>query len=252
MYDLIIRNGMVVDGTRAPAYQADVCIQNGRIAEITAQCGAEAKEVIDAAGKVVSPGFIDIHTHSDLAPLSPFDPESKTNQGVTFELTGNCGISPLPSTPETRAAITEYYLSNLQYPPMDITVNTLDEYIRQANAHRNIANYGMLIGHSALRGCVMGFDNRPPTPEELSAMEKRLDEVNITVNKNTIPDDPQSPFVTSGIRVGVPAATSRGLREDDMKLIGQLIWKTATEFDTKQDEIRAAVASITDKYPMYE
>ena len=70
MYDLIIRNGMVVDGTRAPAYQADVCIQNGRIAEITAQCGAEAKEVIDAAGKVVSPGFIDIHTHSDLAPLS--------------------------------------------------------------------------------------------------------------------------------------------------------------------------------------
>ena len=78
MYDLIIRNGMVVDGTRAPAYQADVCIQNGRIAEITAQCGAEAKEVIDAAGKVVSPGFIDIHTHSDLAPLSPFDPESKT------------------------------------------------------------------------------------------------------------------------------------------------------------------------------
>ena len=62
MYDLIIRNGMVVDGTRAPAYQADVCIQNGRIAEITAQCGAEAKEVIDAAGKVVSPGFIDIHT----------------------------------------------------------------------------------------------------------------------------------------------------------------------------------------------
>ena len=83
-------------------------------------------------------------------------------------------------------------------------------------------------------------------------MEKRLDQVNITVNKNTIPDDPQSPFVTSGIRMGVPAATSRGLREEDMKVIGQLIWKTATEFDTKQDEIRAAVAEITAKYPLYE
>ena len=83
-------------------------------------------------------------------------------------------------------------------------------------------------------------------------MEKRLDQVNITVNKNTIPDDPQSPFVTSGIRVGVPAATSRGLREEDMKVIGQLIWKTATEFDTKQDEIRAAVAEITAKDPLYE
>ena len=83
-------------------------------------------------------------------------------------------------------------------------------------------------------------------------MEKRLDQVNITVNKNTIPDDPQSPFVSSGIRGGVPAATSRGLREEDMKVTGQLIWKTATEFDTKQEEIRAAVAEITAKYPLYE
>ncbi|MCF0123515.1 MAG: serine hydroxymethyltransferase [Ruminiclostridium sp.] len=83
-------------------------------------------------------------------------------------------------------------------------------------------------------------------------MEKRLDQVNITVNKNTIPDDPQSPFVTSGIRVGVPAATSRGLKEEDMELIGKLIWKAATEFDTAQDEIIAGVKSITDKYPMYE
>ena len=83
-------------------------------------------------------------------------------------------------------------------------------------------------------------------------MEKRLDQVNITVNKNTIPDDPQSPFVTSGIRVGVPAATSRGFREEDMKVIGKLMWKTATEFETAQDEIRAGVAELTAKYPLYE
>jgi len=83
-------------------------------------------------------------------------------------------------------------------------------------------------------------------------MEKRLDQVNITVNKNTIPDDPQSPFVTSGIRVGVPAATSRGFKEEDFKVIGKLMWMTATEFDTKQDEIRAEVAKLTDKYPLYE
>ena len=83
-------------------------------------------------------------------------------------------------------------------------------------------------------------------------MEKRLDEVHITVNKNTIPNDPQSPFVTSGIRIGTPAATSRGFNEDDMKVIGKLIWDTATAFDTKQDEIRAAVAQLTGKYPLYE
>ena len=83
-------------------------------------------------------------------------------------------------------------------------------------------------------------------------MEKRLDQVNITVNKNTIPDDPQSPFVTSGIRVGVPAATSRGFKEEDFKIMGQLMWNAATDFDAKQDEIRAEVAKLTAKYPLYE
>ncbi|MBQ9932949.1 MAG: serine hydroxymethyltransferase [Ruminiclostridium sp.] len=83
-------------------------------------------------------------------------------------------------------------------------------------------------------------------------MQNRMDQVNITANKNTIPDDPQSPFVTSGVRIGVPAATSRGLKEEDMELLGKLIWKTATEFETAQEEIIAGVKSITDKYPMYE
>ncbi len=83
-------------------------------------------------------------------------------------------------------------------------------------------------------------------------MEKKLDEVNITVNKNTIPGDPQSPFVTSGIRVGTPAATTRGFQEADMKVIGKLIWDTATAFDTKADEIRAQVAELCGKYPLYE
>ena len=82
-------------------------------------------------------------------------------------------------------------------------------------------------------------------------MERRLDEVNITVNKNSIPNDPEKPFVTSGIRVGTPAATTRGLQEEDMKVIGALIWQTATEFDTKADHIRAQVAELTAKYPLY-
>ena len=83
-------------------------------------------------------------------------------------------------------------------------------------------------------------------------LEHRLDEVNITVNKNAIPNDPEKPFVTSGIRVGTPAATTRGLKEEDMTLIGKLIWRAATDFEGNQDELRAAVASITAKYPLYE
>ena len=82
-------------------------------------------------------------------------------------------------------------------------------------------------------------------------MQSRLDEVYITVNKNAVPNDPASPFVTSGIRIGTPAVTTRGLKEEDMKTIAKLIKMTVTDFDTKADEIREAVNEICGKYPLY-
>lgn len=82
-------------------------------------------------------------------------------------------------------------------------------------------------------------------------MEKRLDEVHITVNKNAIPNDPEKPFVTSGIRVGTPAVTTRGFDEADMKTIGGLMWQAATDFDAKADSIRAAVAEMCGRHPLY-
>lgn len=83
-------------------------------------------------------------------------------------------------------------------------------------------------------------------------LEKQLDEVHITVNKNAIPNDPQSPFITSGIRVGTPAVTSRGLNEDDMRTIAHLIKLTATDFEASAESVRAKVAEICKKYPLYE
>lgn len=83
-------------------------------------------------------------------------------------------------------------------------------------------------------------------------MEKRLDECYITVNKNAIPNDPEKPFVTSGVRIGTAAVTSRGLKEDDMKTLGHLIGLCAKEFDEKADYIRAEVTKICDKYPIYD
>ncbi len=83
-------------------------------------------------------------------------------------------------------------------------------------------------------------------------MEKRLDEVYITVNKNAIPNDPEKPFVTSGIRIGTPAVTSRGLGVEDMKVLAELITLTAKDFDAKADYIREAVTSICEKYPIYD
>lgn len=83
-------------------------------------------------------------------------------------------------------------------------------------------------------------------------LQNRLDNVYITVNKNAVPNDPASPFVTSGIRIGTPAVTTRGLKEEDIKTISHLIKLAVTEFDTKADEIRAAVNEICSRYPIYE
>ncbi len=83
-------------------------------------------------------------------------------------------------------------------------------------------------------------------------LQSRCDSVYITLNKNAIPNDPRSPFVTSGVRIGTPAVTSRGMKEEDMKVIAELIHETVFNYDTKQDEIREKVIKLCDKYPIYE
>ena len=83
-------------------------------------------------------------------------------------------------------------------------------------------------------------------------MEKRLDEVHITVNKNAIPNDPEKPFVTSGIRVGTPAVTSRGFKEDEMKLIAKWMKDVATDFEGSRERVTAEVMALCKKYPLYE
>ena len=83
-------------------------------------------------------------------------------------------------------------------------------------------------------------------------LEKRLDEVNITANKNAVPNDPEKPFVTSGVRIGTPAVTSRGFKEEEMAVIAKWIGMTAKEFDTKAGEVRAEVAELTSRFPLYE
>ena len=83
-------------------------------------------------------------------------------------------------------------------------------------------------------------------------LEQRLDQVHITVNKNAIPNDPQKPAYTSGVRIGTPAVTTRGMNEEDMRLIGKLIYRAATDFENAADDIRQQVVALTEKYPLYE
>jgi glycine hydroxymethyltransferase len=82
-------------------------------------------------------------------------------------------------------------------------------------------------------------------------LQRRCDEVYITLNKNAVPNDPASPFVTSGVRIGTPAVTSRGMKETDMAEIAHLIWLTATDFEAQADYIRSEVTKICDRYPIY-
>lgn len=83
-------------------------------------------------------------------------------------------------------------------------------------------------------------------------LQNRCDEVYITLNKNTVPNDPRSPFVTSGVRIGTPAVTSRGLKEEDMPKVAECIWLAATDFENQADYIRAEVTKLCDKYPIYQ
>ena len=97
--DTLIRNGTVIDGTGGLRYQADVGLADGRIAAVGELDDAQAGRVVDAAGLVVCPGFIDMHSHSDVTLLDDPGGESKAFQGVTTEVTGNCGFSPFPIGP---------------------------------------------------------------------------------------------------------------------------------------------------------
>lgn len=109
--------------------------------------------------------------------------------------------------------------------------------------------FNMVSGGTDNHLILLDLRNLDITGKEL---EHRLDEVYITVNKNAIPNDPQSPFVTSGIRIGTPAITSRGLKEADMEIIADCIYKTATDFENSADEIRKTVNALCGRYPLYE
>ena len=114
-----------------------------------------------------------------------------------------------------------------------------------------LLSYGFDLVSGGTDNHLMLADLRPLhiTGKEL---QHRLDENYITVNKNAIPNDPEKPFVTSGVRIGTPAATTRGMKEEDMAVIARCIYDTAADFEGTQEKVRAAVAELTKKYPLYE
>jgi N-acyl-D-amino-acid deacylase len=169
-FDLIIEHGRVVDGTGAPARSADVGIRGQEIAALGDLAGVPAARRIDATGSVVSPGFIDIHNHSDIELLADGRAESMIRQGVTTQVTGNCGLSPAPVHDAIREDLRKTLIGPDYGPAW--TWNTFGEFLDRLRAVPKATHVATLVGHGAIRAAAMGFADRHPTPAELQAMRR--------------------------------------------------------------------------------
>ncbi len=165
-YDLIIRNGHILDGTGNPWYAADVAIQGDRIAAIGDLHDAHAKREIDAQGQIVSPGFIDMLGQSEWSLLLDNRSLSKLSQGITSEITGEGG-SIAPQNEKTLAPMKPM----LDHFHFTVDWTTLDGYFRRLEKQGTPLNIGTYVGSAQVREAVIGDDDRAPTPAELTQME---------------------------------------------------------------------------------
>ncbi len=170
MYDLIIQDGKVVNGTGNPWFKADVAISNGKIARIGKLSGVSADESIDAENLIVAPGFIDIHSHADFTLLANPKAESLVRQGVTSVVIGNCGHTPYPVKEDRKEDLKRIIIG--YRPEVEIDWVSLDGYLRRLEKQGVAINVVPLIGHGAVRVAVMDFDARLPIEDELNEMKR--------------------------------------------------------------------------------
>ncbi|VTU17843.1 D-aminoacylase [Variovorax sp. SRS16] len=171
-FDLLIRNGTVIDGTKAPRFDADVGITDGRIAAIGDLSQCTAVQTLDATGRIVAPGFIDSHTHDDQAVLSQAAMPFKISQGVTTVIAGNCGISAAPLRADMDLPMP---LSLIDSPP-EGRFTTFAAYLDALRATPSSVNVAAMVGHSTLRAVTMSDLDRPANDQEIAAMQALVEE----------------------------------------------------------------------------
>jgi len=173
-YDLVIRNGRIIDGTGAPAYPGDLAVSDGRIAAVGVVAGDGARE-IDARGLAVAPGFIDVHAHDDAAVVRDPRVDFKVMQGVTTDVVGNCGAGVAPvASPGFRDAYPRAWGAILG--PCDLPWSTTAEYFAAVDEARPACNVAAYVPHGVIRMNVIGFDKRAPDGRELAEMRRLVDE----------------------------------------------------------------------------
>src|SRR5271163_1180693 len=171
MTDWILRGGEVIDGSGRPRRRADVAIAGDRVAAVGSVGRVEGAREVDVGGKIVAPGFIDVHTHDDRALFATPEMAAKASQGVTTVVTGNCGISLAPLTIDHAP------------PPLDLIGAAGDyrygrfaDYLAALDRTPAAINAACLVGHSTLRVGTMSALDRPAEPSELARMQERLQE----------------------------------------------------------------------------
>jgi N-acyl-D-amino-acid deacylase len=171
-YDIVIRNGQVADGTGKKLFAADVAVKGDRIAAVEAPGSLKGDNEIDARGKVVAPGFIDVHTHDDTALIDNPTMAMKASQGVTTVVCGNCGVS---AAPYTRPDVGHWM--SLIIKKKENLSKDFAEFAGKVEAAKPAINGAFLIGHGTLRINMMGDDlNRGATAPEIKRMRELLDQ----------------------------------------------------------------------------
>jgi N-acyl-D-amino-acid deacylase len=174
MFDILIQNGLVVDGSGKAGFRADVAITNGRIVEVGLLPASEAASVLDAAGLVVAPGFIDMHSHADFSlPVCP-TADSLVHQGITTAVVGQCGYSPVPLLQETRAHLIQHMDASMgrsgERLPWERWAS-FKTYLEDLSRIGTSLNIIPLVGQGTVRAGVVGYGPGPATPDQRAKMK---------------------------------------------------------------------------------
>jgi N-acyl-D-amino-acid deacylase len=179
-FDIVIKNGLILDGTGSAGIRTDLGILKDKITAIDDLSHASAELIIDAKDLVISPGFIDIHTHTDTGLLVNPNAESKILQGVTTEISGNCGSSPFPLNEEEFVSRDQYLVEKYN---IHVTWRDISGFLEALEQRHISINYATFTGHGDLRAYVVGKNDIAPTPEQMKRMKEILAE---TMHKGSL------------------------------------------------------------------
>lgn len=176
-FELVLTGARVIDGCGNPWYRADVAVAGDQIAAVAPPKTLKGRRTIDVADRYLTPGFVDPHTHSDIAVLVYPQADTAVRQGVTTHVTGNCGMSPAPATDghlDDLLVLWDHY--GLRDPSVAWSWRTFEQYVHAVEAGGLALNIAPLIGHNALRLAAMGWEQRAASPAEQARMEELLTE----------------------------------------------------------------------------